>query len=145
MERKKVKKYRKTTAQLDAEIDAVFAQSRSSAKAAGEVARAVSALDRDPAFLADYWKSTFVETVLKAMEEQKITRKQLANRLGRSPQYVGRILNETANFTIETMVKIALALDRQPYFGIHKNSERVETSERLSALPTHKKKKIRQI
>lgn len=96
-------------------------------KAASELAEAISGLDRDPEFLASYWKSKFVEHVLEAMAEQKCSRKQLAKRLATSPQYVGRILNESANFTIETMVRLAVALGRQPYFGMHRQDQRIET------------------
>lgn len=102
------------------------AQPKLKSEAATKLAEAISALDQDPEFLVSYWKSTFIEGVLGAMEEPRITKKELAKRLKWSPQYVGRILNETANFTIETMVKIALALDRQPYFGLHRYNERVE-------------------
>jgi DNA-binding phage protein len=67
--------------------------------------------DKDPEFVTSYIRGVFVEDILKAMEEKNILKIDLAKRLGKSRQYVGRVLNETANFTIESMVEIALALD----------------------------------
>ena len=69
--------------------------------------------DADPAFAADYMKSKFVEEILQAMEAQNLTRTELAVRLGKKKQYVSRVLNETSNFTIETMVEISHALGKR--------------------------------
>lgn len=117
---------RKTVEELDAEIDAWLGAGKTGAGGGTELAEAVSALAQDPEFEASFWKSMFVEQVLVAMEEQGVSRNELARRLDKSPQYVGRILNETANFTIDTMVKLAFALERKPCFGIHRQNERME-------------------
>lgn len=70
-------------------------------------------LDRDPEFVADHAKAVFVGDICEAMHQMKINRAELSEMLGLSRQYLGRILNETANFTIETMAKISCALGRQ--------------------------------
>lgn len=70
-------------------------------------------LENDPEFVADYMKGQITEDILLAMEEKGINKSQLAERMGKSRQYIGRILNETANFTFETIAKIACALDRK--------------------------------
>jgi len=67
--------------------------------------------DKDVDFVTSYIRGMFVEDVLKAMKEKNILKIDLAKRLGKSRQYVGRVLNETSNFTIESMVEIAIALD----------------------------------
>ena len=69
--------------------------------------------DADPAFAADYIKSQFVEEILQAMDAQNLSRTELAERLGKTKQYISRVLNETANFTIETMVEISHALGKR--------------------------------
>jgi len=71
----------------------------------------VENLDSDPEFVAEFMKMQFVEDIFRAMHEQGINRNQLATKLGKSRQYVGRILNENANFTLETLAEIACALD----------------------------------
>jgi transcriptional regulator with XRE-family HTH domain len=70
-------------------------------------------LDNDPEFIADFLKAQFVEDVYKAMDETGINKNKLAEKLGKSRQYVGRVLNETANFTIETMAEISCALGKK--------------------------------
>ncbi len=66
--------------------------------------------DADPEFVADYMKSQFVEDVLEAMAAQGLNRNTLAKKLGKSRQYVGKVLNETSNFTFETVAEFACAL-----------------------------------
>jgi transcriptional regulator with XRE-family HTH domain len=61
-----------------------------------------------------YWieaaKIDFTEEVCKCMEEQRVSRKELAKRLNSSPAYITKILRGNANFTLESMVKISRAL-----------------------------------
>jgi transcriptional regulator with XRE-family HTH domain len=65
----------------------------------------------------DYWEFgailDFTEAMVREMDRQQITRAELARRLGTSPAYVTKILRGDANFTLETMVKIARALDTE--------------------------------
>ncbi len=57
-----------------------------------------SRLEADPLFLVEYMKATITSDIFTVMEEKSISKTELANRLGKSRQYVSRILNETANF-----------------------------------------------
>ncbi|MCK5852285.1 helix-turn-helix transcriptional regulator [bacterium] len=68
-------------------------------------------LENDPEFVSDYLKGQITEDILAAMEENGMNKNQLARKLGNSRQYVNRILNETANFTLDTLAKFACALD----------------------------------
>ncbi|QGT77730.1 helix-turn-helix domain-containing protein [Guyparkeria halophila] len=52
--------------------------------------------------------------VEQIMENQGVSRKELAERIGHSPAYVTKVLSGDANMTISTMVKLANALDRRP-------------------------------
>jgi transcriptional regulator with XRE-family HTH domain len=45
------------------------------------------------------------------MEEQKVSRAELARRLGTSRAYVTKLLGGNANFTLQTMTKVAMALE----------------------------------
>jgi len=69
-----------------------------------------SDLDFDPEFVADFLKSQFVEYIYNALEKQELSKASFAEKLNKSRQYVGKVLNETANFTIESMVAISCAL-----------------------------------
>ena len=64
---------------------------------------------------ADYWVSGailgFTESLVREMERQGVTRSELARRIGATPAYVTKILRGKANFTLETMVRLARALD----------------------------------
>jgi transcriptional regulator with XRE-family HTH domain len=62
----------------------------------------------------DYWVAgpitEFAEDVWRLMEEQKVSRAELARRLGTSRAYVTKLLGGNANFTLHTMTKVAMAL-----------------------------------
>ncbi len=81
----------------------------------GELAsleKAAEALRSDPAYLADFSKGLVVEDILRAMEEAGLNRNTLAAKLGKTRQYVGKILDEErpANFTIDTLAELSSAL-----------------------------------
>lgn len=86
-------------------------------------------LEKDPEFLQEYMKASIVGDIIQAMEEEGISKSQLAERLGKSRQYVGRVLNETANFTIDSISKIAAALERDVVLRLKTYTEVVEIKE----------------
>ena len=64
---------------------------------------------------ADYWIdgpiSEFTEDLARLMEEKDVNRAELARRMGTSRAYITKMLGGNANFTLLTMVKLAMALD----------------------------------
>jgi plasmid maintenance system antidote protein VapI len=62
----------------------------------------------------DYWVAVpideFAEDVCVLMEKQGVSRAELARRLGTSRAYITKLLGGNANFTLETMTKVAMAL-----------------------------------
>jgi len=62
----------------------------------------------------DYWVDgpivEFSEDIWRLMEEQKVSRAELARRLGTSRAYITKLLGGNANFTLQTMTKVAMAL-----------------------------------
>ncbi len=94
-------------------IAALFANTRQATpKELVALAKAADALRTDPAFLADYSKGLVVEDILRAMEEAGLNRNTLAAKLGKTRQYVGKILDEErrANFTIDTLAELSAVL-----------------------------------
>jgi transcriptional regulator with XRE-family HTH domain len=63
----------------------------------------------------DYWREAaviqFTEGLCRRMEEKKISKAELARRMGTSRAYITRLLGGEPNFTLGTMVKLALAVD----------------------------------
>ncbi len=61
-----------------------------------------------------YWHEVpvleFTEDLLRRMEEQEISRAELARRMGTSRAYITRLLGGDANFTLMTMVKLSMAV-----------------------------------
>jgi len=53
----------------------------------------------------------FTEDVVRRMNEESITRAQLAEKINVNPAYVTKILRGNTNFTLETMVKVGRALN----------------------------------
>lgn len=72
--------------------------------------------------MPEYWEEgailDFTEAMYIAMEEQDVTRAELARRLGTSQAYITRVLGGHANFTLRTMAKLALALGLQLEVGL---------------------------
>lgn len=62
----------------------------------------------------DYWQDLVGLEVLgdvsRLMEAGRMTQADLARRLGSSQPYVSKVLNGNANFTLQTLIKLALAL-----------------------------------
>ena len=95
------------------------------------IATPVPDLESDPEFVADYLKSKFVEQILGVMEKQGIRKTDLAQKLNKSPQYISKIINETANFTIESMAAISSALGMTLEIKMHSKEEAIPIEENV--------------
>ncbi len=81
----------------------------------------MSAMDKYKAFLerprdsVDYWAEgailDFTDRLAEIMDGQDVSRAELARRVGTSQAYITKVFGGQANFTVETMTKLALALD----------------------------------
>ena len=64
---------------------------------------------------AEYWAdvavSEFTRDLLARMRQKSVSRAELARRMGTSRAYITKLLGGNANFTIATMVRLAMALD----------------------------------
>jgi len=62
----------------------------------------------------DYWTEglivDFTEELARWMKEKKVSRSELATRIGHSPAYITKVLRGNANFTAATMAKLAKAV-----------------------------------
>jgi transcriptional regulator with XRE-family HTH domain len=62
----------------------------------------------------EYWAEQpileFIDSLCRLMEQHKIKRSELADALGTSRPYVTKLLSGRVNFTVATMVKVALAV-----------------------------------
>lgn len=92
---------------------------------AARVAAANRALEDDPAFQADYLKSLFVENMYAALEERRETKATLAERLGKTRQYIQKLFSEDkrVNFTVDTLCAVAHALGRRVHLHICREHE----------------------
>jgi len=64
-----------------------------------------------PGYWVELAKLEFTEKMLARMKQLGISKSQLATRLASSPPFVSRLVSGHNNFTLETMVRVALALD----------------------------------
>lgn len=69
-----------------------------------------------------FWATTvildFTEELNRLMEKNGISRSELARRLDVSPAYVTKALRGDVNFTIETMVRLARAVDGKVHLHV---------------------------
>lgn len=100
-------------------------------------------LENDPEFLADVERARFVNLVLSAMEEKKINRSELARRIGKSRQYVQKLLNEDArvSFTLKTITNVLFALEKRLKLGI----EDANSSDACASFPTQLKRRAHSV
>ena len=84
----------------------------------------------------DYWLdiavSDFASDLHARMQRLKVTHKELADRMGTSRPYVTKLLGG-GNFTLFTMVKLAMALDAVVRVRIEGNEERAAVRQRVEA------------
>lgn len=79
-----------------------------------------------------YWiglaRSEFAADLHRFMaQEPKTSRAELARKLNTSPAYITKVLNDTAgNFTLETMAKLARAMDTVLHIRLAREGEIVE-------------------
>ena len=66
--------------------------------------------ENDPEFIAEELVLEIIVELNRALKEQGITRRELAQRLGTSPSFVSEVLNGKPNMTLLTLCKFAEAL-----------------------------------
>lgn len=66
------------------------------------------------------------EKILKIMEEQEITRSELARRLNVSKAAVSRLLNHGSNMTLKRLLAVAVALQQELRVDLHPAVRRTE-------------------
>lgn len=71
-----------------------------------------------PSFLTEQLLIEINEEFCRIMEEQRISRAELAERMGVKPQFITRILNGNPNITLLTLVKVATALHAKLGFAL---------------------------
>lgn len=62
-------------------------------------------------------------TIERALDEEEVSRKQLAEALGVKSPRVSKILSGEANLTLETLASVASALHREVVISLPKRSE----------------------
>lgn len=71
-----------------------------------------------PSYVEQGMVLQFIYDLHLLMEEQGISRKELADRLGTSKAYVTKVLSNNANFTAATMSRLVHALDGEIHLKI---------------------------
>jgi len=66
---------------------------------------------RSHLFKVETAKMEFTEELVRLMDERGFSKSDLARAIDVHPAYITKILRGTSNFTLDTMVKIATALD----------------------------------
>lgn len=72
--------------------------------------RMVAEAEATPEFWAEGAILEFTEALWARIEEEKVSRAELARRLGTSKAYVTKVLGGNANFTLYSLAKLALAV-----------------------------------
>ena len=100
-------------------------------------------MEKDPLFTAELMKLQFADDLVRLLEARGLKRTELAEKLGTNRGYVTRVLNTEYNLSVETMAKIALALDARISLRMLPREE-VERRPRSSAPPRTARRRERQ-
>lgn len=77
----------------------------------------------------------FTEDLVRLMEQREVSNAGLAKKIGSSPAYVTKVLRGDTNFTIETMVRLARALDGQICVHVGRKEDHVRWIDVVQARP----------
>jgi len=77
-----------------------------------EIQAALKAARETHEYRAEGASIEFTNAILTRMRQLDVSRSQLASRIGVNPAYISKMRGDT-NFSLETMVKIANALDSE--------------------------------
>jgi transcriptional regulator with XRE-family HTH domain len=83
-----------------------------------------------PAYHAEGASIRFTEELIVRMKSRGLTRTALAEKLGTSPAYITKILRGDTNFTLESIARIAQALDCEINFELRPLDRQVTPSRR---------------
>jgi transcriptional regulator with XRE-family HTH domain len=108
--------------QLD-ELDAMLEATRPVKEVLAELTRKPLNLDQDPDFVSSRLKADIVEALLTAMQKRGMNQNDLAEKLKVTKQWVSRILNESDNFTVATLAKLACAVGMRPFISFADEGE----------------------
>ncbi len=85
----------------------------------------------------DYWNAVaaheFVRELERRMEEQEVSRAELARRLGTSKAYVTKVLGADTNFTLATMTRLAAALGGKVHVHVSDRDPANQKADRQAA------------
>jgi transcriptional regulator with XRE-family HTH domain len=89
-----------------------------------------------PSFITEMLLLKINDQIASLMEEQNLTKKELARRLDVKPPFITKILNGMPNVTLLTLVRIAVALDAELGVEIkHKEVSSIQfTQKRMSSV-----------
>ncbi len=88
------------------------------------------------AYRAEGASIRFTEDLVAAMKSSGLTRSALAEKIGTSPAYITKILKGETNFTLDSMVKIAHALNSELTIGLQPIAP-ADTSGQLTKVNYH--------
>jgi len=83
-------------------------------------------------YWAEIFKLEFIEDITALMEKQGISQKGLAEKMGNSEAYISKVLNGYENLSINSISKMALALNAAPRIHVAPKDKIVEWKERDS-------------
>jgi len=75
----------------------------------------LEALYRDSTFWEEYIKTEFFNTIEKYLKENKMSRSDLAKKLGVSRGYISQVMNGENDHRLSKLVELATAIGRAPY------------------------------
>ncbi len=94
----------------------------------------------------DYWTEgvivEFTEELARWMKDKKVSRSDLAVRIGHSPAYVTKVLRGNANFTAATMAKLAKAVGAEVRIHLAPSGSRTTWYDQTATQPQDEQEEV---
>ncbi|AXQ28887.1 helix-turn-helix domain-containing protein [Solimonas sp. K1W22B-7] len=92
------------------------------------LANLVAEVRAEPSYGETFAVAHFLSEVNRLMEEQNITRSELAARLDSSPAFITKLLSANTNVTLRTMARVFHALGTRPQIAAVKSFSAIESA-----------------
>ncbi len=88
--------------------------------------RAIREYEKDPEFVLEGMLWDINDQIARAMKKQNISRAELARRLDTSRSYVTKLLRGTTNVTLQSLARVAIALESEISISLSAAQQSVE-------------------